>query len=186
MGYGRVAVVPEAPGMGYDQMMAGRTARGMGYAASLYPLHGAKLCTVMGSAPSVAPHAVAGSALVYLQHCYRLRSPNSPRARRPRPHAGHPTPHLPCQPTRLPAAHVGSCAPSAPPLPVRANRRSSSRPPRRAEKGWHAPMGLDARQPRPANHEVATPGVTTATPVAHAPQLTARRHRSLDDRFRGS
>ena len=36
-GYGRLAVVPEAPGMGYDQMLAGRAARGMGYTTSLYP-----------------------------------------------------------------------------------------------------------------------------------------------------
>ena len=59
MGYGRrpappgVRVWPSCGGagspggMGYGQMLAGRTARGMGYTTSLYPLHGANRVSVV-------------------------------------------------------------------------------------------------------------------------------------------
>ena len=70
-------------------------------------------------------------------------------------------------------------------VPVRANCRSSSRPPRRRE-GVARSHGIGCTPATPSQPRGGHARVTTATPVAHAPQLTARRHRSLDDRFRGS
>ena len=76
-GYGRLAVVPEAPGMGYDQMLAGRTARVMGYTTSLYPCRGPTRANAHAGAPKTRRHTSFSSPPTHARHARPTR-PNDP------------------------------------------------------------------------------------------------------------